>query len=58
MFVKANIVRDEKFEDLEELSEKNRQQLREKEMNYGRSSDFIPGLPPIIEAEGKSALDD
>ncbi len=58
VFVKANIVRDEKFEDLEELSEKNRQQLREKEMNYGRSSDFIPGLPPIIEAEGKSALDD
>ncbi len=58
VFVKANIVRDENFEDLEELSEKNRLQLREKEINYGRSSDFIPGLPPVKEADEKSALDD
>jgi hypothetical protein len=58
VFVKANIVRDEGFEDLEELSEKYRLQLKEQETNYRRNMEFIPGIPAPEKEGSKSALDD
>lgn len=58
VFVKANIVRDDNFEDLEELSEKNRLQLRGREDDYRKNSEFIPGLPASEEETPKSALED
>jgi type IV pilus assembly protein PilQ len=44
VFVKADIVQDENFADLDNLSEIYRQRLRENEREYHREQDLIPGV--------------
>jgi len=61
VFIKANIVRSdtpetENFEDVDELSEKYRNKVKEDEINYQRQG-VIPGLP-AEERESPGALED
>ena len=62
VFVKAHIVRSDtpetlEFEDLDELSEKYRQQLRQQEQDYKHQT-IIPGIPDAEREPESSALDE
>jgi len=57
VFVKANIVKDVNFEDLENITEESTIKLDKFELNYEKQS-FIPGLPNEPSGLRNRALDD
>jgi len=57
VFLKANIVKKETFEDIELLTEKNTSALKDFETNYNRQS-LIPGIPEQGRDKRNRALDD
>jgi len=56
VFLKANIVKKESFEDMELLTEKNTSDLKDFETNYNRQS-LIPGIPEKGRDKRRQTLD-